>query len=252
MKVPVLPIPALKINKQKNKFYYLSTLTLLNRVATFESIQNSLTFPWQNNNFPWQFLLFFNLWKNNFQLLLMAILKGKSLAVIISRSWVYICQADIYINTTQVQPLSHDGRFNPKIMSWQNSLTIPWIDITKFPDMGQMAKIPRHFFKIPWLFPNLEKILFFPDISLTRGNPVDDSAKSRLLIELGISSVFSALFIRIYEPGRARLARHNFLRARLHLATATRLRLRCDIAPKSNLVFWCCTVTYSVCDCDCH
>ena len=36
------------------------------RVATFESIQNSLTFPWQNNIFPWQFLLFFNLWKNNF------------------------------------------------------------------------------------------------------------------------------------------------------------------------------------------
>ena len=30
--------------------------------------------------------------------------------------------------------------------------------------MGQMAKIPR-------LFPDLEKILFFPDIFLTRGNP---------------------------------------------------------------------------------
>ena len=53
-----------------------------------------------------------------------------------------------------------------------NSLTclhkIPW----QFPDMGQMTKIPWHFFKIPWLFPDLEKILFFPDISLTRGNPV--------------------------------------------------------------------------------
>ena len=34
-----------------------------------------------------------------------------------------------------------------------------------------MAKIPWHFFKIPWLFPDLEKILFFPDISLTCGNP---------------------------------------------------------------------------------
>ena len=35
-----------------------------------------------------------------------------------------------------------------------------------------MAKIPWHFFKIPWQFPDLEKILFFPDFSLTRGNPV--------------------------------------------------------------------------------
>ena len=34
-----------------------------------------------------------------------------------------------------------------------------------------MAKIPWHFFKIPWQFPDLEKILFFPDFSLTRGNP---------------------------------------------------------------------------------
>ena len=38
--------------------------------------------------------------------------------------------------------------------------------------MGQMAKFPRHFFKIPWLFPDLEKILFFPNIPLTCGNPV--------------------------------------------------------------------------------
>ena len=44
---------------------------------------------------------------------------------------------------------------------------IPW----QFPDIDQMAKIPWHFFKIPWQFPDLEKILFFPDFSLTRGNP---------------------------------------------------------------------------------
>ena len=37
--------------------------------------------------------------------------------------------------------------------------------------MSQMAKIPRHFFKILRLFPDMEKILFTPDISLTRGNP---------------------------------------------------------------------------------
>ena len=29
------------------------------------------------------------------------------------------------------------------------------------------------------------------------------------------------------------------------------LRSRCHIAPKSNLLFWCCTVALSVCDCDC-
>ena len=61
-------------------------------------------------------------------------LKGKSLRVIISRPWVYICQADIHISTPQVEPSSCDGSFNLKIMSWQKSLTIPWYDITKFPD----------------------------------------------------------------------------------------------------------------------
>ena len=29
-----------------------------------------------------------------------------------------------------------------------------------------------------------------------------------------------------------------------------RLRRRCDIVPKSHLLFWCCTVTPSVCDCN--
>ena len=38
------------------------------------------------------------------------------------------------------------------------------------------------------------------------------------------------------------------LRAHLHPATATSLRHRCVIAPKSNLLFWCCTVTPSDCD----
>ena len=38
------------------------------------------------------------------------------------------------------------------------------------------------------------------------------------------------------------------LRAHLHTATATTLRHRCIIAPKSNLLFWCCTVTPSDCD----
>ena len=96
------------------------------RVATFESIQNSLTFPWQNS-FPWQFLLFFNLSKKTQQILTVingnsptqpGFLNGKSLTVIISKPWVYICQADIYINTTQVEPLSYDGSFNLNIISW--------------------------------------------------------------------------------------------------------------------------------------
>ena len=39
--------------------------------------------------------------------------------------------------------------------------------------------------------------------------------------------------------------RRTFL---LHLATAMSLRHRCDIAPKSNQLFWCCIVTCSNCD----
>ena len=38
------------------------------------------------------------------------------------------------------------------------------------------------------------------------------------------------------------------VRAYLHLATATSLRHRCDVAPKSNQLFWCCIVTPSDCD----
>ena len=38
------------------------------------------------------------------------------------------------------------------------------------------------------------------------------------------------------------------LRAHLHLATATSLRHRCDVAPRSNQLFWCCIVTPSDCD----
>ena len=37
--------------------------------------------------------------------------------------------------------------------------------------MSQMAKIPWHFLKSSWLFPDMEKILLFPVISLTPGNP---------------------------------------------------------------------------------
>ena len=42
------------------------------------------------------------------------------------------------------------------------------------------------------------------------------------------------------------------LRARLHLAIATPLWWRCNIAPKSNVCIWSCTVTYSICNCDCN
>ena len=38
------------------------------------------------------------------------------------------------------------------------------------------------------------------------------------------------------------------LKVHLHLATATSLRYRCDVAPKSNQLFWCCIVTPSDCD----
>ena len=143
-----------------------------------------MTFPWQNNSFPWQFILFFNLSKEKKQLLTVingnppppqhthtGFLMGKSLTVIISRPWVYICQPDTYINTTLIILWMFQSKNNVMIKFPDNSLTwhykIPW----QFPDMGQMDKIPWHFFKIPWLFPDLEKILLFPDISLTRGNP---------------------------------------------------------------------------------
>ena len=85
-------------------------------------------------------------------------LKGKSLTVIISGSWFYICQADIYTNTAQVESLSYDGSFNLKIMSSQNSLTIPWHDITKFPDNSLTSVKWPKFLDI---FPK------FPDFSLT-------------------------------------------------------------------------------------
>ena len=91
-------------------------------------------------------------------------LKFKNLTVIISRPWVYIFQADIYINTTQLEPLLYDGSFNLKIISRQNFQTIPWHDITIFPDMGQMAKIPWHSFTIPWPGENFVFPWLFPHI----------------------------------------------------------------------------------------
>ena len=50
-------------------------------------------------------------------------------------------------------------------------------------------------------------------------------------------------FILLLGLGSASLGGPSFLRAHLHTATATSLRHRCVIAPKSNLLFWCCTVT---------
>ena len=42
------------------------------------------------------------------------------------------------------------------------------------------------------------------------------------------------------------------LRAHLHLVIATPLQWCCDIALKSNVCVLSCTVTYSICDCDCN
>ena len=82
-------------------------------------------------------------------------LKYISLTVIISKPWVYICQADICINTTQVEPSLYDRNFSLNILLWQNSLTIPWHGLN-----GQNSLT---FFKIPRLFPHLENF-FFPDM----------------------------------------------------------------------------------------
>ena len=54
--------------------------------------------------------------------------------------------------------------------------------------------------------------------------------------------------LTIFHPLRCN---YGLLRAHLHLAIATRLWWRWDIAPKSNVCAWSCTVTYSVCNCDC-
>ena len=40
--------------------------------------------------------------------------------------------------------------------------------MTKIPDIGQLV----NFSQILWQFTDLEQILFFPDFSLTRTNPV--------------------------------------------------------------------------------
>jgi len=50
------------------------------------------------------------------------------------------------------------------ILLLQNSLTFPWLLL--------IFKISLTNFKIPWLFPDLEKISFFPDFSLTVGTLV--------------------------------------------------------------------------------
>jgi len=47
------------------------------------------------------------------------------------------------------------------ILLLQNSLTFPWLLL--------IFQISLTNFKIPWLFPDLEKNSFFPDFSLTVG-----------------------------------------------------------------------------------
>ena len=132
----------------------------------------SMTFPWQNNSFPWKFLLFFLCKKKQ----LLAFIngnypthpgfsKGKSITVIISRPWVYICQADIYINTTQVKQTWWKFQSKNNVMTKfpdmtsQNSGTIPW--------HGSNGKISLTFFQnsltFPWLGENFVSPWHFLD-----------------------------------------------------------------------------------------
>ena len=151
-------------------FQNLSVQTGLPHLSRFKIPWQFPDTTWQNNIFHWQFILFFKVKKTHLIVIkdnsttYPGFLKDNSLTVLISTPWVYICQADIYINTTQVDSFLYDESFNLK----ECHNNIPW----QFPDIGRLAKIPWHFFKIPWLFPGLEKILFFPYISLARGNPV--------------------------------------------------------------------------------
>ena len=54
---------------------------------------------------------------------------------------------------------------------------IPW----HFPDIGQMVKIPWHFFKIPWQFPDLEKNFVFPWLFPDTWQPCQVSASWKLV-----------------------------------------------------------------------
>ena len=66
-----------------------------------------------------------------------------------------------------------------------------------------MAKIPWHFFKIPWQFPDLEKILFFPDFSLTRGNPALNIVNTPLSFQQKQSFLWNFHISDLY--GRSRI-----------------------------------------------
>ena len=45
---------------------------------------------------------------------------------------------------------------------------IPWL----FTDFYKLLRFSLTFYKIAWLFPDLEKVLLFPDFSPDSGNPV--------------------------------------------------------------------------------
>ena len=138
--------------------------TALSGLPHLSPFRIPLHFPDKITVFPDNFYSFFNHAKkqlltvinSNFTQKPRIFERQKFITVIISRTWVYICQVDIYINTTQVEPLSYDGSFNLKIMSWQNSLTIPWHDITKFPSMTSQNPLT-----IPWHGSNAQNSLTF-------------------------------------------------------------------------------------------
>ena len=158
------------------------------RVATFESIQNSPTFFWQNKfslaiSFIFQSVKnpTFNYYSWKFPHTPRIFKKWKHLTIVISRPWVYIWQADIYISTTQVESLLYNGSFDLKnnvmtkfpdnSLTWQNSLT--WVKQSKFPDI--FSKFPdfsltwRIFcfsLKFPWHVATLSKIQEFQVWSL--------------------------------------------------------------------------------------
>ena len=69
-----------------------------------------------------------------------------------------------------------------------------------------MAKIPWHFFKIPWQFPDLEKFLFFPDFSLTRGNPDYSRTKAIYGVSLFTTGTWSCLrYLAMAHSHKSRL-----------------------------------------------
>ena len=157
--------------------YFVAYLTN-NRVA-FESVRNSLTFPRHIAIFVWQFILSFQV-------------KNKDYPQTIKNTYINVkCLGHNAIN---VKDSSHTGnKVFRKRCPWECMLSAERLSMTGkegqaflkkimvMPNSSIIPKIPDIFQK----FPDLVKSLYFPDFSLTCGNPKQFDTFSR-----GVTKVF--------------------------------------------------------------